>query len=413
MGNGDWGMVEQGGASEFHHRSPLTAMPRVLLFTGKGGVGKTTCAAATALACAARGQRTLVLSTDPAHSLADALDRPLGPEPQPIVPGLDAMEVDMYYSMRAYWGNMRELVKTVLRWQGAEAVAAEEMAALPGMSEGSALLWLDKFYTEGEYDTIILDAAPTGETLTLLTLPQVTQWWLQKAFPLQKTAIKTLGYAVRKTTGIPLDRGYAELDALFGKLADVQKVMQDPAITSARLVMNPERMVIQEARRAHTYLQLYGYGVDAAIVNRIVPDDDGGGVMAKYVRAQAGYLDEIEETFAPLPVLRVPHLGEEVFGVDLLRRIADGLYGDRDPAAVFHSEPTYTVEAQGESYTVSLRVPYTTDDEVEAEQFGDTLVVNVRNQRRNVMLPAFLAYYRLAGAHVEDGWLRARFEPEA
>jgi arsenite-transporting ATPase len=387
-------------------------VPRVLLFTGKGGVGKTTCAAATALACAARGQRTLVLSTDPAHSLADALDLPLGPEPRPIAPNLDAMEVDMYYSMRTYWGNMRELVRTVLRWQGAEAVAAEEMAALPGMSEGSALLWLDKFYTEGEYDTIVLDAAPTGETLTLLTLPQVTQWWLQKAFPLQKRAIQTVGYAVRKTTGIPLDKGYAELDALFGKLADVQKVMQDPAITSARLVMNPERMVIQEARRAHTYLQLYGYGVDAAIVNRVVPEDDAGGVMAKYVKAQAGYLDEIEETFAPLPVLRVPHLGEEVFGLDLLRRVGDGLYGDRDPAAVFHAEPTYTVEPEGTAYTVSLRVPYTTDEDVEVEQFGDTLVVNVRNQRRNVMLPAFLAYYRLASAAVEDGWLRSRFEPE-
>ena len=394
-------------------------MPRVLLFTGKGGVGKTTCAAATALACAARGQRTLVLSTDPAHSLADALDLPLGPEPQTVAPNLDAMEVDMYYSMRTYWGNMRELVRTVLRWQGAEAVAAEEMAALPGMSEGSALLWLDKFYTEGHYDTIVLDAAPTGETLTLLTLPQVTQWWLQKAFPLQKRAIQTVGYAVRKTTGIPLDKGYAELDALFGKLADVQKIMQDPALTSARLVMNPERMVIQEARRAHTYLQLYGYGVDAAIVNRIVPEDDAGGVMAKYVKAQAGYLKEIDETFAPLPVLRVPHLGEEVFGLDLLRRIGDGLYGEagsdgaRDPAAVFHAEPTYTVEPHGDAYTVSLRVPYTTDDDVEAEQFGDTLVVNVRNQRRNVMLPAFLAYYRLASAAVEDGWLRVRFEPEA
>ena len=204
-------------------------MPRVLLFTGKGGVGKTTCAAATALACAKRGARTLVLSTDPAHSLADAVDRPLGPEPRQLAPGLDAMEVDLYYSMRKYWGNMRELVRAVLRFQGADAVAAEELAALPGMGEGSALLWLDEFYRSGDYDVIVLDAAPTGETLTLLTLPQVTQWWLQKAFPLQKTAIKTVGFAVRKTTGVPLDRGYEELDKLFGKLGDVQEVLQDPA----------------------------------------------------------------------------------------------------------------------------------------------------------------------------------------
>jgi len=388
-------------------------VPRVLLFTGKGGVGKTTCAAATALACARRGQRTLVLSTDPAHSLADAVDRPLGPEPQEIAPNLDAMEVDLYYSMRKYWGNMRELVRSVLRFQGADAIAAEELAALPGMSEGSALLWLDEFYRSGTYDVIVLDAAPTGETLTLLTLPQVTQWWLQKAFPLQKTAIKTLGFAVRKTTGVPLDKGYEELDRLFGTLGEVQEVLQDPEVTSARLVMNPERMVIQEARRAYTYLQLYGYGVDAAIVNRVIPEDEAGGVMARYVEAQAGYLDEIRQSFAPLPVLTVPHLGQEVFGLELLAQIAEGLYADRDPAGVYHSEPSYKVENDGDVYTVALRVPGAAPGDVEAEQFGDDLVVRIGNQRRNVTLPAFLAYYRLAEAAVADGWLRARFVPEA
>ena len=387
-------------------------MSRILLFTGKGGVGKTTCAAATALACARRGQRTLVMSTDPAHSLADALDQPLGPEPKPIAENLWAQEVDMYYSMRKYWGNMRELVRTVLRWQGADAVAAEEMAALPGMGEGSALLWLEKFYSEGEYDVIVLDAAPTGETLTLLTLPQVTQWWLQKAFPLQKTAFKTVGFAVRKTTGIPLDKGYAELDALFGKLGEIQTILQNPEVTSGRLVMNPEKMVIQEARRAYTYLQLYGYGVDAAIVNRVIPEDEGG-VMARYVEAQAGYLEEIERTFAPMPVLRVPHLGREVFGLDLLREIGEGLYADRDPSAVYHSEPAYRVAPDGEAYGVEVHVPGAEAGEVDAEQFGDTLVVAIANQRRNITLPAFLSYYRLAGAAVEDGWLRARFEPEA
>ena len=388
-------------------------MPRVLLFTGKGGVGKTTCAAATALACANRGQRTLVLSTDPAHSLADAVDRPLGPEPQALAPKLDAMEVDLYYSMRKYWGNMRELVRAVLRFQGADAIAAEELAALPGMGEGSALLWLDEFVRSGDYDVIVLDAAPTGETLTLLTLPQVTQWWLQKAFPLQKTAIKTVGFAVRKTTGVPLDKGYDELDRLFGKLGDVQEILQDPEVTSARLVMNPERMVIQEAKRAYTYLQLYGYGVDAAIVNRVIPQSEAGGVMEKYVEAQAGYLDEIHRSFHPLPVLTVPHLGREVFGLELLAQIAEGMYSGRDPAAVYHAEPSYKVENEGDVYTVALRVPGADPGDVEAEQFGDDLVVQIANQRRNVTLPAFLAYYRLAEARVADGWLRARFVPEA
>ncbi len=387
-------------------------MPRVLLFTGKGGVGKTTCAAATALACARAGRRTLVMSTDPAHSLADALDGRLGPEPQEVVDHLWAQEVDLYYSMRKYWANLRDLVRTVMRWQGADAVAAEELAALPGMAEGSALLWLDQFYASGDYDVIVLDAAPTGETLTLLTLPQVTQWWLQRAFPFQKVAIKTAGFALRKTTGIPLDKGYEELERLFGRLESVRKVLQDPAVTSARLVMNPERMVIQEARRAYTYLQLYGYGVDAAIVNRVIPGAGAAGVMREYVQAQAGYLEEIERSFAPLPVLRVPHLGREVFGLELLKTIGEGLYEGRDPTAVFHSEPSFRVEHHGEAYEVALRLPHAEEGDVDAVQYGDELVVRVGNQRRNVALPSFLAYYRLAGTTLAEGWLRARFEPE-
>src|SRR5690554_595065 len=310
--------------------SSLRMAQRILLFTGKGGVGKTTCAAATALEAARRGHRTLVMSSDPAHSLADALDQKLGPEPTPVAENLWAQEVDLYYSMQKYWSSMRDLMLSVFKWQGVDQIAAEEMAALPGMGEASALLWLDQFYRSDDFDLIVLDSAPTGETLTLLTLPQVAQWWVSKAFPFQKTAFKLGGLAVRKTTGIPLDRGYAELDRLFGVLGEIQKVLQDPAVASTRLVMTPERMVIQEARRAYTYLQLYGYGVDAVIVNRIIPEDEaGGGVMAKYVEAQRGYLEEIEHSFAPLPFLRVPHVGQEVFGLELLRQIGEGLYAER------------------------------------------------------------------------------------
>jgi len=243
---------------------------RILLFTGKGGVGKTTCAAATALRAAEQGYRTLVLSSDPAHSLADALDMPLGPEPVQVVENLWAQEVDLYYSMRKYWGNMRELMLTVFRWQGVDRIAAEEMAALPGMNEGSVLLWLEQFYRSGDYDLIVVDSAPTGETLTLLTLPQATQWWMSRAFPFQKTAIKTAGFALRKTTGIPLDKGYDELNRLFEKLKSIQDVLGNSDISSVRLVMNPEKMVIEEAKRAYTYLQLYGYGVDAVVVNRVL-----------------------------------------------------------------------------------------------------------------------------------------------
>ena len=386
---------------------------RILLFTGKGGVGKTTCAAATALRAAELGYRTLVLSSDPAHSLADALDRPLGPEPELIAPNLWAQEVDLYYSMKKYWGNVRELMLTVFRWQGVDAVAAEEMAALPGMNEGSVLLWLEQFYRSGDYDLIVVDSAPTGETLTLLTLPQATQWWVSKAFPFQKTAIKTAGFALRKTTGIPLDKGYEELNRLFDKLRSIQDVLGNSDVSSVRLVMNPEKMVIEEAKRAYTYLQLYGYGVDAVVVNRVLPESGAGEVFGPYLQAQKKYLKEIDDSFAPLPILRVPHGGREVFGLELLRDIGKTLYGEGDPTALMYSGQTYRVSQEGDEYLLELRLPFAHAGEVQARHAGDQLVLQVANQRRNYLLPRFLAYYTLGETGVKNGWLRVRFAQAA
>jgi arsenite-transporting ATPase len=382
---------------------------RVLLFTGKGGVGKTTCAAATALRAAEAGHRTLVLSSDPAHSLADALDRRLGPEPEEVLPNLHAQEVDLYYSMKKHWANMRELMLTVFRWQGINQIAAEEMAALPGMNEGSVLLWLQQFYRSGDYDLIVVDSAPTGETLTLLSLPQATQWWVAKAFPFQKNLIKTAGYALRKTTGIPLDRGYEELNRLFEKLQDIQAVLGNGEVSSVRLVMNPERMVIEEARRAYTYLQLYGYAVDAVIVNRVLPAEGAGPMLAPYVKAQTRHLAEIETSFSPLPILTVPHSGQEVFGLELLRDIGETLYAERDPAALLYQGQTYRVTADGDRYVVEIRLPFAEDGQPTVRQSGDRLVVQVNNQRRNDLLPKFLAYYTVVDSRVERGWLRVRF----
>ena len=384
---------------------------RILLFTGKGGVGKTTCAAATALHAAEAGYRTLVLSSDPAHSLADALDLPLGPEPREVAPRLWAQEVDLFYSMTKYWENMRNLLLAVFRWQGVDAVAAEEMAALPGMAEGSVLLWLEQFQRSGEYDLIVVDSAPTGETLTLLTLPQATQWWVSKAFPLQRTAIRTAGFAVRKTTGIPLDRGYDELNRLFEQLRRIQAVLADPAVSSVRLVVNPEKMVVEEARRAYAYLQLYGYAVDAVIVNRVLPARGTGEVFRRYVEAQGGYLEEIERSFAPLPILRVPHRGEEVFGLPLLRGVGAEIYAGRDPTAVFFHGQTYRVRADGGGYVLELRVPAGGHVRAAARQRGDELVVQLDNQRRTYSLPRFLSFYRAGEATVEEGWVRIAFAP--
>jgi arsenite-transporting ATPase len=387
---------------------------RILLFTGKGGVGKTTCAAATAQRAAEQGKKTLILSSDPAHSLADALDRELGPEAQEIQERLFAQEVDLYYSMKKYWGHMRELMLTVFRWQGVDQIAAEEMAALPGMNEGSVLLWLEQALREEDYDLIVVDSAPTGETLTLLTLPQVTQWWLAKAFPFQKLAVKSLGFGVRKTTGIPLDKGYEELEVIFEKLERVQKVLATTKTTSIRLVMNPEKMVIEEARRAYTYLQLYGYGVDSVVVNRVLPEDKvpENSFFEGYVQSQRGYLEDIEQSFRPLPILKVPHLGTEVFGSERLSRIADAMYEDGDPTAVLHDEPTFKVREEDDAYVLDLHLPFVEDEEVDVHHRGDQLIVQVANQRRNYILPNFLSYFTLMDHTLTDGWLHVRFESE-
>jgi arsenite-transporting ATPase len=394
---------------------PFDDAPRILLFTGKGGTGKTTCAAATALRAARDGQKTLVLSSDPAHSLADALDHELGPEAQEVTDRLFAQEVDLYYSMKKHWGNMRELMLTVFRWQGVDQIAAEELAALPGMNEGSVLLWLEEAIREKDYDLIVVDSAPTGETLTLLTLPQVTQWWLAKAFPFQKLAVKSLGFGVRKTTGIPLDKGYEELEVIFEKLERVQQVLSTPSTSSIRLVTNPEKMVIEEARRAYTYLQLYGYGVDSVIVNRVLPEDQvpENSFFEGYVRSQREYLEEIERSFRPLPILRVPHLGEEVFGAERLARIGDAMYTDRAPTDVLYDEPTFTVQEDGDAYTLKLRLAFAAEEDLDVRQLGDQLVVQVANQRSNFILPNFLNYYRMTDASLEEGWLHVRFTPDA
>ena len=224
------------------------------------------------------------------------------------------------------------------------------------------MLYVEAFVAAGSYDVIIIDSAPTGETLTFLTLPQTVQWWLTKAFPLQRKAILAGGAVVRTMTGIPLDHGYTELEQLFEKLDRVQKLMCTPSICSIRLVVNPERMVIREAKRAYTYLQLYGYGVDAVLINRIWPEAIRGTVFGKYVEAQQAYVEEIEDSFAPVPVLRVPHLGEEVYGPALLAQVGQALYAANDPAAVLYEHATHTLEQDGEAYHFSIHLPLVDPD---------------------------------------------------
>ena len=381
---------------------------RIILFTGKGGVGKTTSAAATALRCAQEGYKTLVVSTDPAHSLSDALNVELKPEPTKIAENLWGQEFDVYYSMKKHWNNMRNLMLTVFRWQGVKNIVAEELSVLPGMEEASAFLWIEQYYREKTWDVLIIDSAPTGETLTLLSLPQVMQSWINKAMP--KMAIKTFGSIIRKTSGVPIDKGFEELDKLFGKLENVQKIMLDPRVCSIRIVANPERMVIQEAKRAYTYLQLYGYNVDGIIVNRILPEEMGGegSVFEKYLKSQTEYLQEIDESFSPLPIFKVKHVGQEVFGLELLDTIGRNIYGELDPKKIFHRESPFAVKEEKDHYVISMHLPFIGSSDFKLNKYGDELVINLSGRRKSVFLPRFANYLELDGYEFKDNWLKVK-----
>lgn len=378
---------------------------RIILFTGKGGVGKTTLSAATALHAARRGIKTLVLSTDTAHSLSDAIDQELGPEPREIAPNLYAQEFDVYYSMKKHWESVRQLMLAVFKFQGVKNVVAEELSALPGMEEASAFLWLEEYYRRKEYELIIIDSAPTGETLSLLSLPQVTQSWVLKAFPGQRFAMKGFGAMVRTMTGIPLDKGMDELETLFDKLERIQKVMQDPEVCSIRIVVNPERMVVKEAKRAYSYLQLYGYHVDGVIVNRIFPEEAGKGGFERYLVSQQEYLKEIRSSFEPLPIFEVMHQGQEVFGKELLAKIGQAIYQDTDPAAILYQDTPFEIKEEKDGYLARIKLPFVEEGAISLKKFGDELVISLGNQRQSIFLPRFANYLQLERYEFKEPWL--------
>ncbi len=383
---------------------------RILLFTGKGGVGKTTIAAATAIKAARSGIKTLIISTDPAHSLSDALGHNISPEPMEVENNLFAQELDVYYSMQKYWQNIRQLMLTVFRWHGVERVLAEEMSALPGMEEASAFLWIEKYYSEQTYDLIVIDSAPTGETLTLLTLPQVTKWWVTKALPLQRFAIRNIGKVARVATGIPIDKGYEELEQIFEKLELIQKVFADHEVCSIRIVTNPERMVLNESKRAYTYLNLYGYNVDAVIVNRIIESPGDNSLFSKYIKSQNQYIKEIEESFQEIPIFKVKHLGEEIFGTDKLNTFAENLYQDTSPEEVLHNESPYKLNEHDNGYQLEIKLPFLKDKKFNINKFGDEIVIQLGTKRKNVFLPRFVNFYHMDSYEYEDPWLKVELK---
>ncbi|MEA2900490.1 MAG: arsenite/tail-anchored protein-transporting ATPase [Actinomycetota bacterium] len=385
-------------------------MTRILLYTGKGGVGKTSVAAATAVLCAQRGIRTLVVSTDIAHSLADALDTPVGPEPRQIAPNLWAHEPDVFFNISRYWKVIQSYFSSLFSWGGLDEVMAEEMTVLPGMDELGNLLWIGDHVDHGDYDLIVVDAAPTGETVRLLSLPEASRWWIEKIAPIGRRVQRLGGPILRRVVGVPLpsESVYEAGEELLGRLKYVHELLSDPDRSSVRLVLNLERVSIQEAQRSFTYFHMYGFPTDLIVANRVLPVASGAYFDA-WREVQARYLPMVEEQFAPVPVRTIPFFDKEMVGIERLAELGTALFGDTDPQEFLYRGRPYSISREADGYTLALELPFTSRDEISLSRNADELVLQVGAWRRNLVLPRLLLDAPTKGAKMEDRVLKVRF----
>jgi len=399
---------------------------RIVLFTGKGGVGKTTTSAATALRLADRGLKTLLLSTDAAHSLADALDVPLAGEPTEVAAGLHAVQIDTQRRFEAAWHEVQRYLLQLLAQGGVDPITAEELTVLPGIDEVLALLAVRELAASGKWDVLVLDCAPTAETLRLLALPEALGWYLQRVFPVHRKlarGMRPLTAMLGRGGAIPPEAAFDAIVRLADELASVQALLADPGVTSVRLVLTPEAVVTAEARRTFTALALYGYRVDEVVANRVFPADEASAASAwqqSWVSTQSEQLNAIRDSFAGLPVRRASYLPAEPVGAEALRVVASDLYGDDpgdDPAAIGLGGQLLTVEAaesvDGEhEFVLTMLLPLAARGEVDASRSGDELVVTVSGHRRVLTLPSVLRRCQVIGGTVADGRLVLRFKPD-
>ena len=382
---------------------------RIIIFTGKGGVGKTSMAAATACSIAESGKKVLVMSTDQAHSLGDSFDMKLGKEPVNVMENLDAMEIDTVYESEKSWGNIRSYFKEFLTLKGGSGIEVEELLVFPGLEELFSLLKILDVYESGEYDTLIVDCAPTGETLSLLKYPEMLGELIEKVLPVKRKGIKTVGPIVEKVARVPMpeDKVFDDVEYLIDKMQRLQKLMLDKEIVSLRVVTTPERIVISEAKRNFTCLYLYHYNVDAVIVNHIYPEKAMEGYFSKWIKLQEQGLRDIKESFSEVPKFYVELQDSELRTLEVLRRIGGEIYESTDPDDVLFKKEIYISDK--EERTLKIYLPFAEKDELELEQVGTELLVGVRNERRRFPIPTEFEEYAVAGARFEDGYLCIRF----
>src|SRR3989441_2915440 len=388
---------------------------RIVLFTGKGGVGKTTVAAATAIRAASEGHRTLVMSTDPAHSLADSFDIPLTSSAEEIAPNLWGEQIDAQERLEANWRDIQEFVISFLNWAGVDAIEAEELSVIPGLDEIFSLTDVKRHVDSGQYDLLVVDCAPTAETLRLLSLPEAMNWYIERIFPVERRVVKAVRPLLTRITSMPIadDRIFAAIERLHRNLDGVRQLLTNEHLSSVRLVVNPEKMVIAEARRTYTYLSLFGYRVDAVIVNRIIPDEVEDPYFGKWKDIQADHLAVVHESFHPIPILTARLFDREMVGMPLLAGLASEVYGDRDVTEILHREEPLRVRKRAGAYVLSIRLPFVERVDLNVFRKADELFVRIGSYKRNVILPQVLQRLEIQEAQFVEDRLEGRFAKPA
>lgn len=384
---------------------------RIILYTGKGGVGKTSISAASACLAAASGKKVLIMSTDQAHSLGDSFDVKLGKNPQKVTENLYAMEVDTVYESEKSWGHLKDYVKQILTMKGDGGIEVEELLVFPGLEELFSMFKILDIYEQREYDVLIVDCAPTGETLSLLKYPEMLSEFINKILPVKRKCVKVAGPVVEKLIKIPMpeDHVFDDIEYLMDKMERLQQLMLNKNIVSLRIVTTPEKIVIQEAKRNFTCLHLYNYNVDAVIVNRIYPKNAMEGYFSKWIVMQEEGLKEIAESFSEVPRFYLELQKGEIRTLEELRKVSKLLYGDKDSTAVLFKKEIYMIERNNLGARLKILLPFAEKEELDLHQYENELILSVKNELRRFSLPSEFHDMEITSAKYEDGYLSITF----
>jgi len=382
---------------------------RIVLFAGKGGVGKTSIAAASGVACAQKGLKTLIMSLDAAHSLVDSfdLDKSLMDKnkgkPIRVAKNLSIQEVDVQEEIKKNWGEVHKYISSLLNLSGIDEVLAEELAILPGMEEVSSLLHINRYVAEKRYDVILLDCAPTGESIRFISIPTSLEWYMKKLFDVERRIVRVARPIAKRLYDVPLpeDKYFASIQRLFDRLEGIDQILSDPNITTVRLITNPEKIVLKETQRAYMYFSLYKMCVDAVIINRILPEAVDDGYFAQWKETQGRYIKKTEDLFSPIPILKVPMLSDQVVGMADLSRLAKEIYGSLNPEQILYADTPYTFRKVGDDYFLDVKIPFLTKKEVELSKRNEELIIRIGGFKRHVLLPRNMAAREPSGAKVE------------